>query len=196
MKLNLFAASTLALLSILLAQCQAHTPGMPEPQKHSAPAAETPEKRGEYLVSILGCDDCHTPKNMTPTGPVPDLSRRLMGYTASELFVADASIKTLIETQHVAVFNPGTTATAGPWGTSYAANITPDDTGIGAWTEAQFVKAMREGKSKGLDGARPILPPMPVAAFGKMTDEDLKAIFAYLKTLKPIRNVVPQPQLL
>ena len=100
--------------------------------------------------------------------------------------------KKLISEQHVAVFSPGLTAIAGEWGVSYAANLTPDDTGIGAWTESQFFKAIREGKSKGLDGTRPLLPPMPWQVYRNMTDEDLKSVFAYLKTVKPIKNVVPK----
>jgi mono/diheme cytochrome c family protein len=151
-------------------------------------------QRGEYLVGIVGCDDCHTPKTMTPQGPVPDMSRRFMGHPADELFVSDDK-KNMIATQHVAVFSPGMTAIAGPWGVSYAANITSDATGIGAWSEAQFIKAIREGKLKGLDGTRPLLPPMPWPVYAKMTDEDLKAMYAYLKTVKPIRNVVPMPDM-
>jgi cytochrome c553 len=88
------------------------------------------------------------------------------------------------------------TAAIGPWGISYAANLTPDDTGTGNWTEAQFMKAIREGKSKGLDGARPLLPPMPWEVARNMSDEDLKAVFAYLQSVKPIKNVVPNPKTL
>jgi hypothetical protein len=83
------------------------------------------------------------------------------------------------------------TAWVGPWGISYAANLTPDETGIGNWSEQQFIKAIREGKLKGMDGTRPLLPPMPWQEFGQMKDEELKAIFAYLKTIKPVNNVVP-----
>lgn len=159
----------------------------------AAPSEADIVKRGEYLSNILGCDDCHTPKTMTPQGPVPDMARRFMGHPADEPFSA-ADKKELIQSQFVAVFSPGMTAAAGPWGVSYAANITPDDTGIGTWTEAQFIKAIREGKSKGMEGTRPILPPMPWPSYKNMTDEDLKALFAYLKTIKPINNVVPNPQ--
>lgn len=150
-------------------------------------------KRGEYLISFAGCDDCHTPKTMTPHGPEFDMSRRFSGHPADEPFAVDNK-KELITQEFVAVFSPGATAAAGPWGVSYAANLTPDDTGMGNWTEAQFMKAIREGKSKGLDGTRPILPPMPWKVVGTMTDEDLKAVFAYLQSVKPIKNVVPNPQ--
>ncbi len=81
---------------------------------------------------------------------------------------------------------------AGPWGISFAANLTPDAaTGLGGWTATQFIQTMRTGKHLG--AGRPILPPMPVYALAAMTDPDLKALFAYLKSLKPVQNQVPAP---
>lgn len=167
-----------------------------KPAAETAQPKEDPVKRGEYLSTILACDDCHTPKKMTEKGPVPDMERRFMGHPADEPFEPDDAKRKLINEQHVVIFNSSLTAAAGPWGISYAANITPDDTGIGAWTEAQFIKAIREGKSKGMDGTRPLLPPMPWPGYAKMTDDDLKALFAYIKTMKPIKNVVSQPKTL
>jgi cytochrome c553 len=190
---------TIGVLGVLLAaifwlsNCQQSTE---KPVKVEAGLSKDEQvKRGQYLVSFAMCDDCHTPKIMTPEGPKFDLERRFSGHPADEPFTAEGKVQ-LIQTQHVAVFSPGLTAAAGPWGVSYAANLTPDDTGIGTWTEAQFMKAIREGKSKGLDGTRPLLPPMPWDVVSNMTDEDLKAVFAYLKTVKPVRNVVPNPQTL
>ena len=86
------------------------------------------------------------------------------------------------------------TAWHGPWGHSYAANLTPDSTGIGEWTEEQFINCLRKGIFKGIEGSRPLMPPMPVAGVNNMTDDELKAIFAYLKTVKPVHNVVPDYQ--
>jgi hypothetical protein len=84
------------------------------------------------------------------------------------------------------------TAWAGPWGTSFAANLTPDiETGLGSWTEAMFVKAIRSGKHMG--EGRPILPPMPWQVYKNLTDEDLKSIFAYLQSLPAVENAVPEP---
>lgn len=166
------------------------------PAAATAPTAAEIVKRGEYLTNSLGCDDCHTPKTMTPQGPAPDMTRRFMGHPASETFVMDAEKKSLIQKQNVAVFSPGLTAAAGPWGVTYAANLTNDVTGLGSWTEAQFIKALREGKNKGLDGTRPILPPMPWASYRNLTDEDLKAVFAYLRSLPAIQNAVPAPTLM
>lgn len=148
-------------------------------------------KRGDYLVNAIGCHDCHTPKKFTENGPVPDMDRALMGYPA------DAALPefdpAMVAPGKWALFNGDLTAAVGPWGISFAANLTPDPTGIGFWKEENFIKAIREGKLKGIDGSRPLLPPMPWPAYRNLSDEDLKAMFAYLKTLKPIENVVPAP---
>lgn len=192
MKTKIFLVFGLITATLWLSNCL----NQPAPEKpantETTSSGADRVKRGEYLVGMIGCDDCHTPKKMTPQGPEPDMSRRFMGHPADEPFTLDDK-KSLIAEQHVAVFNSGLTAIAGDWGVSFAANLTPDDTGIGAWTEAQFVKAIREGKSKGLDGTRPLLPPMPWQVYRNMTDEDLKSVYAYLKSVKPIPNVVPQP---
>jgi hypothetical protein len=90
----------------------------------------------------------------------------------------------------IAAVNATGTAWAGPWGISYTANLTPDqNTGLGIWTEDLFIKAIREGKHMGT--SRPILPPMPWPAFRNLNDDDLKGIFAYLRTIPPIANHVP-----
>ncbi len=153
----------------------------------------TPEmkvERGKYLVNSIGCDDCHSPKIMTEHGPEVDPSRRLSGHP-SEQPLAPIADKNVLK--DYALFSMGLTSTTGPWGTSFAANLTPDDTGLGNWTEAQFIKAIREGKSKGLDGTRPLLPPMPWFVYKNLTDEDLASIFAYLQTIAPVSNAVPNP---
>jgi hypothetical protein len=77
---------------------------------------------------------------------------------------------------------------------SFAANITSDATGIGNWTEAQFFTALRKGKYKGQETGRPLLPPMPWMNYKNMSDEDMRAIFYYLKATKPVENVVPAPK--
>lgn len=68
---------------------------------------------------------------------------------------------------------------------SFAANITSHETGIGNWTEEQFIRALREGKYKGLPNGRLLLPPMPWPYYGQLNDEALRAIFAFLKSTKP-----------
>ena len=90
------------------------------------------------------------------------------------------------------VWGGSATSTAfwGPWGISYAMNLTPDEnTGIGIWTEDMFMRAIREGKHMGT--SRPILPPMPWHVYRNYSDDDLKAIFAYLKSLPPTKNRIP-----
>lgn len=146
--------------------------------------------RGEYLVNTIGCDDCHSPKRMGAHGPelIPEL--RFSGFQKDgKLPPAD---KKAVQNGW-ALFAPDLTAAVGPWGISYASNISSDSTGIGGWKEENFMRALREGKFKGLEGGRQLLPPMPWPNFRKLTDEDLKSIFAYLKSTKPVNNAVPNP---
>lgn len=91
------------------------------------------------------------------------------------------------------LFAQDQTSAAGPWGVSFAANLTSDETGIGNWTEEQFFMAIRKGKSKGLEGSRNLLPPMPWQVYSGMTNTDLKAIYEYLQATKPVSNIVPAP---
>lgn len=180
---------TIAVLStVLLVFC--NQPTKTEEIASTNTTALSPDslvKRGGYLVSIMGCNDCHTPKKTGPNGPEFDTDRALSGHPA-DMPVAKYDTGTA---KNWILFNQILTNYVGPWGISYSANLTPDSTGIGSWTEAQFFKAIREGKYKGLDNTRPLLPPMPWQEFRHATDEDLKAIFAYLKSIKPIKNVVP-----
>ncbi len=180
-----------AVIILTMAYCTQETPKI-IPETKAATSAIDQVKRGEYLVTITGCNDCHSPKVMTAMGPAPDPVRLLSGHPSDEPLPAITD-KKMIAPGQWALFSSGLTAAVGPWGTSFAANLTPDDTGIGNWTEAQFFKAIREGKLKGLDGTRPLLPPMPWFNVAKMTDDDLRAVFVYLKSLKPVKNVVPNP---
>ncbi|MFC5412058.1 c-type cytochrome [Larkinella bovis] len=148
-------------------------------------------KRGEYLVTIMGCTDCHSPKKFTDKGPVSDMDRYLSGYDAREKL--PPFDRNIVKDGQWAMFSSQFTAIAGPWGVSFAANLTPDETGIGNWTFEQFSKAFRQGKYRGQDNTRPLLPPMPWEQYAHVTDDDAKAIFAYLKSLKPVRNTVPMP---
>ncbi len=154
-------------------------------------AKEDPVKRGEYLVQVMGCDDCHSPKKMGAQGPEVDQELRLSGYPSSRPLPP-------IDKKNLSngwmLFTGDLTAAIGPWGMSFSANISSDSTGIGNWTITQFKKALREGKLKGLDNSRPILPPMPWQDFRHLKDDDVEAIFAYLKTTKPVKNVPPAPK--
>ena len=147
--------------------------------------------RGSYLVNLGGCNDCHSPKVFTEMGPEPDTTRLLSGHPSDAML---ATIDTSMIQPGKWVLTSGTdfTAWVGPWGISYSANLTPDEpTGLGTWTDEVFINAMRTGKHMGV--GRPILPPMPWFNFARLTDTDLKAIFAYLKSLPPIHNQVPDP---
>lgn len=151
--------------------------------------AVDPIKRGEYLVNAVGCHDCHTPKKPTNRGMALDTDRLLSGHPAEEKL---ASYDQETAKSYV-LFTMGQTSAIGPWGTSFASNLTPDTTGIGSWTENQFLTAIKKGLYKGLEGSRPLLPPMPWQGLSNLSDDDLKAIFAYLKSIKPIENIVPAP---
>jgi mono/diheme cytochrome c family protein len=116
-------------------------------------------KRGAYLATVGGCNDCHTPGGLYGA---PDATRRLSG---SDL------------------------GWRGPWGTSYAPNLSPDvETGLGSWSEQEIVRAIQKGVSR--DG-HVVRPPMPWPSFAHYTDEDALAIAAYLKSLPPVSHRVP-----
>jgi hypothetical protein len=144
---------------------------------------------GKYIVNTSGCNDCHTPKIMTDMGPMPDTTKILSGHQQDEM-LPPLDVNAL--GMQWAATTMSLTAWVGPWGISYSANLTPNNaTGLGAVTEEMFIKSLREGKIKGV--GRPMLPPMPWQEYGKKTDEDLKAVYAYLHSLKPMQNMVPQP---
>jgi hypothetical protein len=135
---------------------------------------------------MIGCNDCHTPLKMGPRGPEPDMSRFLSGHP-EQMGALPAAPPRGPWLWAGAATN---TAFSGPWGISYAANLTPDqNTGLGIWTEEMFVKALRTGRHMGV--SREILPPMPWQSFRTGTDEDLKSIYAFLRSIKPVVNHVP-----
>lgn len=160
--------------------------------KSIEPAVDTSVARGAYLVGILGCNDCHSPKIMTEQGPVPDTKRLLSGHPASDKLPPFPNPKTNYSSGW-ALFTLDLTVSVGPWGISYAANLTPDETGLGNWTYEQFKRAITQGKSKGLETGRLLLPPMPWQNYVNMKEEDVQAVFAYLKSIPPVSNVVPAP---
>jgi mono/diheme cytochrome c family protein len=146
-------------------------------------------KRGEYLVTIGLCHDCHTPSVVGPDGPGPDMKRALSGHPQDIVVKAPASLAE----PWAGAMSPTLTAWSGPWGVSFSANLTPDpDTGVlRDFTEQQFIQTLRTGRHQGQ--GRQILPPMPWPFIGKMTDDDLKAVFAYLRQIPAVRNKVPDP---
>ena len=115
--------------------------------------------RGKYLVEgPVACGNCHTQRG-------PDFRSLKKGVLAGgHPFVEPGLFE------------------------SFSRNITPDkDTGIGTWTDAQIVRAIREGVSK---EGETLGPPMPFYMYNRMADDDVKAIVAYLRTVKPVHNEV------
>lgn len=159
-----------AALAVLALGCQQKTT--------VATAGDTSAARGAQLVLLGGCDDCHTPQ--LPSGE-PDMTRRLSGVPeGSTLPPAIPGVMTM---QNL--------GWRGPWGLSESRNITPDPkNGIGSWTQQQFIDTMRTGKDP---SGHALLPPMPVANFAKLPDDDLIAIYNFLKTVPPSPNAVTGP---
>ena len=162
------------------------------PESKSKAAAGSSVERGRYLVTIMGCNDCHTPWKIGANGlPEPDMARMLSGHP-EQMKLPPAPPP---QGPWLAMFAATQTAFAGPWGVSYAINLTPDkNTGLGGgvWNEQTFVKALRTGKHFGT--SRPIMPPMPWMWTGKATDDDLKSMWAYLQSIPPVVNHVPDWQ--
>jgi mono/diheme cytochrome c family protein len=117
-------------------------------------------KRGEYLATIMDCGGCHTPGYLRGK---PDMARYLAGSDVG------------FEVPGLGIF--------------YPPNLTPDrETGIGAWSAAEIIAAVRTGARP--DG-RVLVPVMPYHNYAKLTDGDAQALAAYLQSLKPIRNQAP-----
>lgn len=117
-------------------------------------------ERGRYLANgAVACANCHTPRG-------PDFALLQDKAYSGGFKIVEPAFEV------------------------YTANITPDkNTGIGAWTDAQIITAIREGRTR---EGKINFPPMPVPTYNSMSDADVKAIVAYLRTLKPIHNEVPQ----
>ncbi len=123
-------------------------------------SADERVERGSYLAAIMDCTGCHTPGTLVGK---PDPQRHLAG--------SDVGFKI-----------PGL-------GIFYPPNLTPDpETGLGKWSEADIIKAVRTGARP--DG-RMLAPVMPYHSYSRLTDADARALASYLKSLKPIRHKVP-----
>ena len=116
-------------------------------------------ERGKYLTTICGCNDCHTPGTLYGA---PDFSRQFSG---SDL------------------------GWQGPWGVSFARNLTPDpETGIGTWSEWDIIQALRRGVRP---NGTTLLPPMRWQNFSAMSNEDAAAVAAYLKSVPRVAHKSP-----
>lgn len=189
--LALGAIATLGVLKPRSSYANASQRGTAEHASSASIAKPPPEsriERGKYLVLTSACNDCHTPLKMGQNGPEPDMARMLSGHPET-LKVQAPKMGTPPWTVAVTASN---TAWSGPWGVSFTANLTPDpDTGLGTWSEEEFMQTIHSGRHRAR--GRALLPPMPVPAYSQFNDEDLRAIYAYLRTVPPIRNRVPNP---
>jgi hypothetical protein len=163
--------------------------GIPTAAYAQGSSTDAQVKRGEYLVTIGLCHDCHTPLVSGPDGPTPDNKRALSGHPDSIVVKGPAALSE----PWSGAMSPTLTAWSGPWGVSFSANLTPDpETGVlRDFTEQQFIQTLRTGRHQGQ--GRRILPPMPWPLIGQMTDDDLKAVFAYLRQIPAVKNRVPDP---
>ncbi len=116
--------------------------------------------RGKYLVGVIGCADCHSPHTTDGALDLPNAFSGGMGFEVPGL------------------------------GVYWAPNLTPASSGLGAWSEAEIVQAIRTGTRP--DG-RKLIPIMPWTFYADLTDDDVTAIARYLKSLAPIENAVPAP---
>jgi hypothetical protein len=181
----LFAVLTLLVSGSVLTRAVAAGPDQPQASTNAALV-----ERGAYLIEIMACHDCHTPWKMGPNGPEPDMTRALSGHP-SDMKMPPAPVLPA-DSPWVWIGAGTNTAFAGPWGVSFTANLTPDkETGLGNWTYDMFIQTMRTRRHQGK--GRPLLPPMPAQIIAATTEEDSRALFAYLQSLRPIRNRVPTP---
>ena len=174
---------------LVLAQAGAGKPGNP-----AAPPMQPPSSKegsdwvalGKRLVDSHDCHACHTPMKMGSNGPEPDKSLALSGHPQNLVMPPPPKL----DGPWGWVAASTNTAFAGPWGISYAINLTPDaETGLGKWQESEFVQAIKTGKHLGV--GRPIMPPMPWPAYKNLSDAQLRAIYAYLRSIPPIKNKAP-----
>lgn len=174
-----YLGAVLALAAGALAACGSREP---------ATAADDPVARGKYLVTAALCNDCHTPMKLGPNGPERDEAHLLAGHPQGVVVPPPPAAQ--------GPWNVSTTDTmtawSGPWGVSLTANLTPDpETGLGTWDAQTFIDTIRNARHMGK--GRPLLPPMPAELIATLTDDDLRAMFAYLRSIPPVRNRVPDP---
>jgi mono/diheme cytochrome c family protein len=186
---RLMLGTALALLVLVSTLSSGVASAGAAPSGSAAPATPDPARveRGRYLVTFGGCNDCHTPWVVGENGPEPDMSRMLSGHPQQ---LTMPPVPPLPDGPWLAIASGTNTAWAGPWGVSFTRNLTPDpETGLGAWTEKEFIDTLRNGRERGI--GREILPPMPWQGYGQATDEDLAAMYAYLRTIPAVSNRVP-----
>jgi len=122
--------------------------------------------RGKYLVELIGCGACHTDGALEG---VPDFNKALAGSSIGIAYTSPLGAE-----------EPGII---------YPPNLTPDEkTGLGLWSDQQIEQAIRVGVGRHMDRKIVI---MPWQGYTKMNEEDVTAIVAYLRSIKPVNHKVP-----
>jgi len=191
MKKFLFTIPLLTMLIIACSTTQKHTEMAEESAMMDMP---DPVEHGRYLTTIMGCHGCHTPEIFGEHGEMILDSTRFLSGHPSDMPYPNWTPANMEQRNGLTLQSRMSSAWAGPWGVSFAQNLTPDDsTGLGEWTEEAFIQAIRTGKHQGQPNGRKILSPMPWKLYRHATDEDLKAIWAYLRSIPSVVNLVPTP---
>lgn len=187
MNLKIIAGSVLILLTILhFTTVCSHASDKTDKSKKE----ELEIEKGQSLAVVHGCVFCHSPKIVDNNELVPDPERLFSGHPSGNK-LPDIPEGMIGENKWFGLYTAGFTAWGGPWGISYSSNITPDkETGIGNWTQQDFLTVIRLGIHSSF--RRGLMPPMPWEEINKVSDEDLISIFQYLKTVKPVKNKVPE----
>ena len=147
-------------------------------------------EKGKIITEIFGCADCHSPKIKEGEFLVNDPDKLFSGHPQDNVlpqFPPDI----IGPDKWRGLFTDSMTAWGGPWGISYSANLTPDKkTGIGELTEENFVSILNIGIHSNMN--RKLMQPMPWKEISELRNEDLKAVYKYLRTVKPVKNKVPE----
>ncbi len=162
-------------------------------QKPATEVAYSPERleMGQAIVEGWNCTFCHTPQIQGPGGNfIADLKRFMSGHPSDEEIPAVPDMVMTSPEWMEFLDNLGSTV----WATDnllvFSANLTPDDeTGIGTWTETEFVETIRQGRHRGIE--RRIKYPMPWRELSEVSDEELLSVYEYLMSLEPVNNNVP-----
>src|SRR5579859_7506612 len=142
-------------------------PAIAPPAAEKIEATQARIERGKYLFNLADCDGCHSQRDFSRFARPVVESGRGQGF----VFPAELGL-------------PGKIA---------ASNITSDpETGIGAWTDGEKIRAIREGISR---DDRPLFPMMPYGSLRHMSDEDVYSLVAFLNTLPPVKHRVPRSQI-
>jgi len=182
--LNVPSLFIIALVSVIAIGCN---------QKPAEEIAYSPERIeiGQAVVEGWNCTFCHTPQIQGPDGKfIADPKRFMSGHPSDEEIPTIPDMVITSPEWMEFLDNLGSTVWATDNVLVFSANLTPDDeTGIGTWSETEFVETVRQGRHKGIE--RRIKYPMPWRELSELSDEELLSVYEYLMTLQPVNNKVP-----